>query len=154
MYFEADKYKEEYRYTEAKERFKRMQAFGRGFQERYLIKLRKRRVQTIWGVTCLAFAVPASGSVCSFRSVVGVGLQCTYGPILASQTRSRLAFLRKASPSVVRSAGERRLLRSEVRRYQRDRLAARTSGQGKRNDPKFRVAMPESPPACVEMDAC
>ena len=44
-------------YTEAKERFKRMQAFGRGFQERYLIKLRKRRVQTIWGVTCLAFAV-------------------------------------------------------------------------------------------------
>merc|ERR1719498_2023505 len=34
-----------------------IQAFARGFQERLLLLKRRRRVQCMWGVTCLAFAV-------------------------------------------------------------------------------------------------
>merc|ERR1719352_976624 len=34
-----------------------IQSFGRGFQERLLLLKRRRRVQCMWGVTSLAFAV-------------------------------------------------------------------------------------------------
>merc|ERR1719181_2123057 len=44
-------------YHEGTTRLMMIQAFTRGFQERFLLLKRRRRCQCMWGVTCLAFAV-------------------------------------------------------------------------------------------------